>query len=137
MCFLRNGSSYSIDSNDEEAISSEVTSTDSATIQCLGDSCAENEDFIEVNEKKKHTVDMDTMLDNYDPTVPTCDELLSPQKITFAPDEGQVPLNVFNGPLNTKESDFLAQNVFLRNGSSYGFQTCTIAISMPENFRVC
>ena len=34
--------------NDEEAISSEVTGTDSATIQCLGDSDAENEDFSEV-----------------------------------------------------------------------------------------
>ena len=82
--------------NDEEAISSEVTSTDSATIQCLGDSNAENEDFSEVNENKKHIVDMDTMWDNYDPTVPTCDELLSPQKITFALGEGQVPLSVFN-----------------------------------------
>ena len=39
--------------NDEEAISSEVTSTDLATIQCLGDSNAENEDFSEVNENKK------------------------------------------------------------------------------------
>ena len=46
--------------------------------------------------KKKHIVGMDTMLDNYDPTVPTCDELLSPQEITFAPGEGQVPLSVFN-----------------------------------------
>ena len=34
---------------------------------------------------------MDTVLDNYVPTVPTCDELLSPQEIRFAPDEGQVP----------------------------------------------
>ena len=82
--------------NDEEVISSEVTSTDSDTIQCLGDSDAENEDFSEMNENKKHTVDMDIMLDNYDPTVPTCDELLSPQEITFAPHEGQVPLSVFN-----------------------------------------
>ena len=82
--------------NDEEAISSEVTSTDSATIQCLGDSDAENEDFSEVNENKKHIVHMDTLLDNYDPTVPTWDELLSPQEITFAPGEGQVPLSVFN-----------------------------------------
>ena len=32
--------------NDEEAISSEVTSTDSATIQYLGDSDAENEDLV-------------------------------------------------------------------------------------------
>ena len=39
---------------------------------------------------------MDTMLDNYDPTVPTCDELLSAQEITFGPSEGQVPLNIFN-----------------------------------------
>ena len=49
-----------------------------------------------MNENEKHTVDMDTMLDNYDPTVPTCDELLSPQEITFAPIEGQVPLSLFN-----------------------------------------
>ena len=54
----------------------------------------------------KNIVDMDTMLHNYDPTVPACDELLSPQEITSAPGEGQVPLSVFNGPLNTKESDF-------------------------------
>ena len=92
--------------NDEEAFSSEVTSTDSATIQCLGDSDAEYEDFSKVNEIEKHIVDMDTMLDDYDPTVPTCDKLLSPQEITFAPGEGQVPLSVFNGPLNTKEHDF-------------------------------
>ena len=71
--------------NDEETISSEITSTDSATIQCLGNSDPENEDFSEVNENKKYIVDMDTMLDNCDPTVPTCDELLSPQEIMFAP----------------------------------------------------
>ena len=82
--------------SDEEAISSEATSTDSATIHCSGDSDAENEDFSEMNENVKHIVDMDTMLDNYDPTVPTCDKLLSPQEITFAPAEGQVPLSVFN-----------------------------------------
>ena len=39
--------------SDEEAISSEVTSTNSATIQYLGDSDAENEDLSEVNENKK------------------------------------------------------------------------------------
>ena len=49
-----------------------------------------------MNENKKHIVDMDTMLDNYDPTVPTCDELLSPHEIMFAPAEGQVPLRLFN-----------------------------------------
>ena len=43
--------------NNEEAISNEVTSTDSATIQCLGNSDAENEDFSEVNENKEHIVD--------------------------------------------------------------------------------
>ena len=57
--------------SDEEAISSEVTSTDSATIQCLGDSDTENEDFSKVNENEKHIVDMDTMLDNYNSTVLT------------------------------------------------------------------
>ena len=36
------------------------------------------------------------MLDNYDPTVLTCDELLSPWEIMFASGEGQVPLSVFN-----------------------------------------
>ena len=41
------------------------------------------------------------------------------------------------GPLNTKESDVLGQNVFLRNRLSYSFETCTIVIGMPENFRVC
>ena len=49
-----------------------------------------------MNETKKHIVDMDTMLDNYDPTVPMCDELLRPQEISFAPGEGQVSLSVFN-----------------------------------------
>ena len=62
----------------------------------LGDSDAENEDFSEVNENEKHIVDMDTMVDNYDPTLPTCDELLSPQEIMFVSGEGQVPLSVFN-----------------------------------------
>ena len=38
--------------SDEEAISSEGTITDSATIQCSSDSDAENEDFSEVNENK-------------------------------------------------------------------------------------
>ena len=59
--------------NDEETISNEVTSTHSPTIQCLGDTDAEKEDFSKVNENEKHIVDMDTMLHNYDPTVPTCD----------------------------------------------------------------
>ena len=58
-----------------------------------------------MNENEKHIVDMDTILDNYDPTVPTCDEPLSPQETMRAPSEGQVPSSVFNGPLNTKESD--------------------------------
>ena len=41
------------------------------------------------------------------------------------------------GPLNTKKSDILTQNVlFLRNGSSYSFETCTIVIITPENLRV-
>ena len=40
--------------DNDEAISSEVTSIDSATIQCLGDSDAENEDFSEVDEKKTY-----------------------------------------------------------------------------------
>ena len=39
-------------------------------------------------------------------------------------------------PLNTKESDVLPKMCFLRNGSSYSFDTCTTAISMPENLRV-
>ena len=59
--------------NDEEAIANEVTSTDSPTIQCLGDTDAEKEDFSKVNENEKDIVDMDTMLDNYDSTVLTCD----------------------------------------------------------------
>ena len=42
------------------------------------------------------------------------------------------------GPLNTKESDVLAQNVvFLRNRSSYSFEICTIVIGTPENFSRC
>ena len=41
------------------------------------------------------------------------------------------------GPLNTKKSDALAQNVlFFRSGSSYSFETCTTVIIRPENLRV-
>ena len=41
------------------------------------------------------------------------------------------------GPLNTKESDmFQPKMCFLRNGSSYSFQTFTFTISTPKNFRV-
>ena len=36
------------------------------------------------------------------------------------------------GPLNTKEGDFQPNMCFLRNGLSYNFETCTIAIGMPE-----
>ena len=32
----------------------------------------------------------------------------------IAPGEGQVPLSIFNGSLNTKEIDYLAQNVFFQ-----------------------
>ena len=39
---------------------------------------------------------MDTMLENYDPAVPTCHELLSPWEIMFASGEGQVPVSVFH-----------------------------------------
>ena len=39
-------------------------------------------------------------------------------------------------PLNTKESDVIAQNVFSQKQSSYSFETCTTVISMPENCRV-
>ena len=39
------------------------------------------------------------------------------------------------GPLNTKESDVLAQNVSFSNRSSYSFEICTIVIGTPENFR--
>ena len=41
------------------------------------------------------------------------------------------------GPLNTKESDVLAQNVFSQKQIIISFETCTIAIGMPENLRVC
>ena len=41
------------------------------------------------------------------------------------------------GPLNTKKSDALAQNVvFFRSSSSYSFETCAIVIITPENLRV-
>ena len=58
---------------------------------------------------KIQIVDLDTMLDNYDPTVPTCDEILSPQEIMFAPGEGQVPLGVFND----YNAEFILSNHFL------------------------
>ena len=37
------------------------------------------------------------------------------------------------GPLNTKEGNVLAQNVFLWNRSSYSFEICTIVIDMLHN----
>ena len=37
-----------------------------------------------MDENEKHIVHMDTMSHNYDPTIPTCDELISPQAIVFA-----------------------------------------------------
>ena len=40
------------------------------------------------------------------------------------------------GPLNTKESDVSAQNVYLRNRSSYSIETCIFTICMTENLRV-
>ena len=43
----------------------------------------------------KRAIDMDTMLDDYDPIIPQPDEPLVPQELTFAPGEGQVPLSVF------------------------------------------
>ena len=98
ICSVRNRSSYSCDwynmawQNERQWWRSHFKwseSTDSATIQCLGVSDAENEDFSEVNENEKHIVNMDIMLDNYDPTVPACDELLSSQEIMIAPGEGR------------------------------------------------
>ena len=40
-------------------------------------------------------IDMDTMLDDYDPIIPQPDEPLIPQELTFAPGEGQIPVSVF------------------------------------------
>ena len=53
--------------------------------------------FIEENEDNLETcaIDMDTMVDDYDPIVPQPDELLVSEELTFAPGEGQVPLSVF------------------------------------------
>ena len=38
---------------------------------------------------------MDTMLDDYEPIIPQPDETLIPQELTFAPEEGQIPVSVF------------------------------------------
>ena len=81
--------------NDEEAISHEETNTDSVTVQNVSDSDSENNEFTEVNENERHVVDMDTLLDNYDPAMATCNELHSSQEIIFGPGEGQVPISVF------------------------------------------
>ena len=53
--------------------------------------------FTEENEDNLETcaVDMDTMIDDYDPIIPQSDEPLVPEELTFAPGEGQVPLSVF------------------------------------------
>ena len=40
-------------------------------------------------------IDMDTMLDDYDPIIPQPDEPLIPQELTFAPGDGQIPVSVF------------------------------------------
>ena len=40
------------------------------------------------------------------------------------------------GPLNTKKVMFYPKMCFVRNRSSYSFETCTIVIGMPENLRV-
>ena len=32
---------------------------------------------------------------------------------------------------------FYSKMCFLRNGSTYSFDTCSYAVGMPENFRVC
>ena len=43
----------------------------------------------------KCVADMDTMLDDYEPIIPQPDEPIVPQKLTFAPGEGQIPVSVF------------------------------------------
>ena len=40
------------------------------------------------------------------------------------------------GPLTIKESDDFAKMCFLRNGSSYSFESCAIVIITPQNLRV-
>ena len=46
-------------------------------------------------------------------------------------------LRVQFGPLNTKESDVVAQNVFFfQKWIIIQFETCTIVIGMAENLRV-
>ena len=40
-------------------------------------------------------IDMDAMPDDYEPIIPQPDEPLIPQKLTFAPGEGQIPVSVF------------------------------------------
>ena len=71
---------------------------DSAEVPGEQDICAgcntENDNFSEINEDETF-IDADTMLDNYDPEFTVCDEVCTPEEITFAPGEGQVPLSVF------------------------------------------
>ena len=40
------------------------------------------------------------------------------------------------GPLNTKESDVVAQNVFSQKWIIIQFETCTIVIGIAENLRM-
>ena len=49
-------------------------------------------------------IDMDTMLDDYEPIIPQPDEPLIPQELTFAPGEGQIPVSVFKD----KNAEYLA-----------------------------
>ena len=52
--------------------------------------------FMEEDDDNLETcvIDMDTMLDDYEPIIPQPDEPLIPQELTFPPGEGQIPVSV-------------------------------------------
>ena len=104
---LRNDSDLFRESQDEGE--SEVDQIYSAESSICGDRPEENEcdpnemsdddgiTFTEDDDDNLKTcvIDMDTMLDDYEPIIPQLDEPLIPQELTFAPGEGQIPVSVF------------------------------------------
>ena len=58
---------------------------------------------------------------------------LGPLQLTHLKTSGSAEF----GHLNTKKVVFYSKMCFIRNRSSYSFETWTIAIDTPENLRVC
>ena len=113
---LGNNSDLCRESQDEGE--SEVGQIYSAESSIFGDKPEENEcdpnemsddngiTFTEEDDGNLETcvIDMDTMLDDYEPIIPQLDEPLIPQELTFAPGEGQIPVSMFKD----KNAEYLA-----------------------------